>query len=389
MKIGFDRDILRGPRTGIGNYCFQMIAALTALDDDIQFFTARGFRWHPLLAQNLAELSAQHSNELIPSYLRARLSKIRIASTAYRTYRRLLAESTYRTRQLSLFHAFNYLPLAKTAAPMLPVVYDLSFIRFPETHPLERLRWLSGLDKVLAEAPMIQTISEFSRTEISRHYGYPRKQIFVAYPAASSIFRPMGEAFSQLDLSAFSLIQKQYFLAVGTLEPRKNLKTLIAAYAMLPKKLRQNFPMVLVGHSGWGNMDLPRETSQLLADGTLRFLGVVSDAQLRSLYEGARALLFPSIYEGFGMPVVEALACGTHVIHTKDTSMDEITGLEYSGIPALDVDAWKQAMMEASELSKSEISAGSAEFVKLASAFDWRASATRVNDAYHELVYRS
>ena len=387
MKIGFDKDILRGPRTGIGNYCFQMLEALTSLDEDLEFFTANGFWWRPFLRQNLDDYAARQSKHLISSHLRSRLSKIRVASTAYRTYRRLLAESTYRSKRLSLFHAFNYLPLAKTAAPMLPVVYDLSFVRYPETHPVERLRWLAGLEKVLDDSPLIQTISKFSRNEISRYYGYPSERIFVAYPAASLIYRPLGEAITQGDLSVFSLIRKRYFLAVGTLEPRKNLKTLIAAYATLPQKLRGLFPMVLVGHAGWGNMDLPRETSNLLDDGTLRFLGAVSDAQLRSLYEGARSLLFPSIYEGFGMPVVEALACGTRVIHTKDTSMDEITGSNRFGIAALDVEAWARAMIDSSEISESEVSAEAPELMRLASAFSWHESAQMVSKVYRTLAH--
>lgn len=383
MKIGFDRGILQGPLTGIGNYCLQMVGALSALDPELQFYVTRRLSWHPI--QSGLEATV-HSQDDSKHQLRAHLAKITIARTIYRSYRRRVAAYTYRTRKLTLFHAFNYLPLARPAVPMLPVVYDLSFVRYPKTHPIERLRWLSGLDQVIAEAPLIQTISEFSRREISDHYGYPINRIFVAYPAANPFFRPLGDTITQQHLQSLSLIPRRYFLAVGTLEPRKNLRTLITAYAALPLTIRTRFPLVLAGHAGWGELDLPPATLKLRSDGTLRFIGGVSNTQLRSLYEGARRLLFPSIYEGFGMPVVEALACGSPVTHSRHTSMDEITGPDGASIPALDPQAWIDAMLAESDRTEQDRAADTERCIEMARAFSWDHSAQIVRKAYTQIL---
>jgi alpha-1,3-rhamnosyl/mannosyltransferase len=318
--------------------------------------------------------------------LRSQVAKIELARKAYRLYRSRLLRQAYRSRALTLFHAFNYLPVAPTCVPTLPVVYDLSFVRFPETHPEERLRWLDGLGEAIARAPLIHTISEFSRTEIADHYGYPRDRILVAYPAANPLFRPLGEDVTRNDLQPMGLQPRRYFLAVGTLEPRKNLRTLIAAYADLPRQTRQQFPLVIAGRTGWGNVDLPPQTSNLEREGTLRFPGAVTDQQLRTLYEGARSLLFPSFYEGFGMPVVEALACGTPVIHSRDTSMDEITDNLATGIPALDVAAWTEAMRAAAEPGAADREDMRQLCLAQAQKFNWMQSAKIVRQAYDVLI---
>jgi alpha-1,3-rhamnosyl/mannosyltransferase len=187
-------------------------------------------------------------------------------------------------------------------------------------------------------------------------------------------------------LKAFDLTTGSYLLAVGTLEPRKNLKTLIIAYAQLSKHERQRTPLVIAGGSGWGDIGLPGETAALVQDGSLRFVGAVSDAQLRSLYEGAIALMFPSIYEGFGMPVVEAMSCGTPVVHSQDTSMDEITDGLALRLAALDIDGWSAAIRGAVADGRLTDGGERAALMKRARAFAWTISAERVRDAYSALL---
>ena len=145
-------------------------------------------------------------------------------------------------------------------------------------------------------------------------------------------------------LASLDLEPQRYLLAVGTLEPRKNLGTLVAAYGRLSQRERARMPLVIAGGAGWGDVGFPKQTSEFVREGSLRFLGMVPDARLRDLYEGAAALLFPSIYEGFGMPVVEAMSCGALVLHSTGTSMDEISADVGIRLPATDVTAWTEAM---------------------------------------------
>src|SRR5258708_35385967 len=120
----------------------------------------------------------------------------------------------------------------------------------------------------------------------------------VAPPAAAGIFRPLGAEATSADLIPLKLSYKNFLLAVGTLEPRKNLRTLISAYSELPPATRSRFPLVIVGNPGWGKLNLPPNTNRLITDGSVRFLGSVSDTRLRTRYEGAVGRLFPSLYAG-------------------------------------------------------------------------------------------
>jgi glycosyltransferase involved in cell wall biosynthesis len=142
----------------------------------------------------------------------------------------------------------------------------------------------------------------------------------------------------------------------------------------------------VVGNAGWGDLDLPRETESLKSDGTLRFLGAVSDVQLRSLYEGAIALVLPSIYEGFGMPAVEALACGTQVAHSLNTSMDEITdGVATLRASATDVIAWRRILQEL--IGNVQRVSGERDLrIARARQFDWHRSAEAVRSVYPRIV---
>lgn len=404
MKVGFNSDLfMRHPMTGISNYCFEMVAAQQQLDSTVEYLGFTGVSWRKVDAAYLAQVASDHE-KTTDSTPRPRLATTTLAGTGNRVLARIaarsgIARSVYRSlrkaqfgrslarvkQPLDLFHAFNFQPHAEIAVPTLPVIYDLSFVRFPEAHPKERLQFLDSLHNTIARAPLIQTISQFSKREIINVYDYPAQRIFVAPPAASKIFRPLGTDRSAADLTPLGLKVGNYFLTVGTLEPRKNIKTLIAAFTRLSQREQAGAPLVIVGGKGWGQLELPAATHRLIQSGALRFLGSVSDATLRSLYEGARILLFPSIYEGFGMPVVEAMACGTAVAHSSGTSMDEISGGLAIRLAATDVDGWTEIMKK---MIAEPVDTQQQRWARTARAaeFDWRRSAALTLGAYRNLA---
>ncbi len=389
--------LLAGQMTGIGNYSFHLLKALIGASPELDY---RGFgraSWSRFDAstirrieqrQNKGDTAAEPgATQKLIATARRYASRSTGARTLYRAMHRLAFARTVRHQSLDLFHALNFIPPADPGVVTLPIVYDLSFVRFPETHPKERLDWLARLPAVIAKAPLIQTISEFSRNEIATVYGYPREKIFVAPPAPADIFRPLGIEATRSGLATLGLTPSAYLLAVGTLEPRKNLGVLVAAYATLSPAERARTPLVIAGGAGWGNVGLPKQTSELVQDGSLRFLGMVPDARLRDLYEGATALLFPSLYEGFGMPVVEALSCGTHVIHSAGTSMDEISTDVGVRLDARDGAAWTDAMRHAIEAAHGRAPIDQRpQRIAQARRFDWATSAQRVRTAYATLL---
>ncbi|MGM4892802.1 glycosyltransferase family 4 protein [Tardiphaga sp. 839_C3_N1_4] len=391
IKVGIEMRVMAGPMTGIGNYSFHLIQALLKDEPRLHFSGFGLTSWLSLDAGELDRLSASKeaaraSKPAAKGIGRLRnlaVEKLRQSKLAPAIYRAQFVR-TVKRQSFDLFHAFNFLPFADPGVVTLPVVYDLSFVRYPHTHPRERLRRLERLPQFLEDAPLVQTISEFSRDEITSVFGCPKDKIIVAPPAASDIFRPLGPEIVQSQLAQMG-ITGDYFLAVGTLEPRKNLRTLIQAFGRLSKTERAAAPLLIVGGGGWGALELPPETEALRSEGSLRFLGTVSNAELRTLYEGALALMFPSIYEGFGMPVVEAMACGTRVVHSSGTSMDEISDGLAIKVGALDIDAWTAAFRALTDSSEATLD-GSTALRARAAHFDWHRSAARIKDAYTTLV---
>jgi alpha-1,3-rhamnosyl/mannosyltransferase len=382
--------------TGVGNYSLQLLKALTATSAEFEFLGFGRVRWAPLGSSAIRQIEQRHNKGEMSSdptlhakslaFLRWQVSRSMTVRSTYRAIYTNAFAKTVKSQSLDLFHALSFLPPADPGVPTLPVIYDLSFVRYPETHPRERLTWLERLPKVIADAPLVQTISEFSRREIEAVYGYPRNKVFVAPPAPASIFRPIGIDLTRAGLAKLNLVPSAYLLAVGTLEPRKNLGTLVAAYARLSATERYRMPLVIAGGAGWGNIGLPRQASDLVRDGSLRFLGMVPDARLRDLYEGAVALLFPSLYEGFGMPVVEAMSCGTQVFHSAGTATDEITGDNGVALPPTDIDAWTIAIRQAIEQALQETRRQRESRIDRARSFDWIESAERVRSAYAQVL---
>jgi glycosyltransferase involved in cell wall biosynthesis len=396
LKVGVDTSFFRGPATGVLNYTLNLMKAALHLEPELRYIGLTGRGWYNIDRDYFGPISAQESQDdderSAGGFVHQRLAQLRNAAarisvlrSARFSARKLRFSSSASKASLDLFHAFNFVPPADPGVPVLPVVYDLSTFRHPEFHPTDRVKLLSGLRTFIPRAPVVQTISEFTRREIVDIFGYPAERIFVAPPAAASVFMPRGEAMTAGNLAPFGLNSGQYFLSVGTFEPRKNLRTLIAAYAGLAPAERAQCPLVIVGGKGWGNLNLPRQADSLRADGSLRFLEGIRNLKLSSLYEGARLVLMPSLYEGFGMPIVEALACGTPVAFTANSSMIEIAADLGRTAAAQDVDAWNSILKEAlaghehldEELRELRI--------RRARTFDWDRSAGLVLDAYRDL----
>jgi glycosyltransferase involved in cell wall biosynthesis len=386
MRVGFESSILRGHRTGINNYCYNLLVALSKSDPQLQFLSAELRGWKKISIQESTSESTVRDKSGLSAFAKSNLRFFPGAEVFQRKLKARLLQLTNGPQAIELFHAFKYIPPFDLPSPTLPVVYDLSFVRYPQMHPKERVRQLSKLPKLIERATLVHTISEFSKREIVDVFGYPQERVFVAYPGAASVFRPLGERATIPDLAQLDLTPDSYMLAVGTLEPRKNLKTLISAYSSLSASDRSRFPLVVVGGKGWGETDLPASTARLVNEGSIRFLGFISDPVLRSLYEGTRLMLYASIYEGFGMPVVEAMACGAPVLHSADTSMDEITGDLARRVPALDVDAWTMSMREAISDGVSPYASSRQKFIDRACWFNWANSAKIVRKAYDEVV---
>lgn len=335
MRIAFNATALLSPLTGIGQYSHHLATGLAAFDGmDAEFFY--GAYWSKEVRS--APLPAAAS--LLP-WIRSNVPFSYALRRVVQNYR--FASHTQRER-FDIYHEHNILPLPFDGLTVL-TVHDLSWIRFPQMHPVERVR---AMDKYfepgLKRASLILTDSAFVKRELMDVFGV-RPELIVPVPlGVEPLFRPQSASETLPVLSRHSLLHGQYLLAVGTLEPRKNLQVALQAFMQLPPAIRKHFPLVLVGMTGWHTSALEAQMAPMIRAGEVRQLGYLSREDLATVIAGALTLIYPSIYEGFGLPPLEAMACGVPVIASDVSSLPEVVGDTGMLINPHDADAVAQAI---------------------------------------------
>lgn len=338
-NLAVDASCLANQLSGIGYYTLNTLSALVRVLPDAEFHFFLGGSWSSSLPE--IEESTKDNRQL--TQLRKLAASLPLAPRLWRLYGRLGYARGIKRHEPDVVYASNYLPPVR-AGRVVPVIYDLSFIRHPETHPANRVKRLRKIDSLVPSSPSIITISEFSKREIVDVYGVSPDRIFVAPPGVSPQFQRPSKQVIDDTLRRYELSPNGYIFSLGNLEPRKNLGTLVDAYRGLPKALRTRYPLVLSGGKGWGESGVPKSHDELLRNGQLRTLGYLPLEDLPALYAGALAFCFPSIYEGFGMPVAEAMACGSAVLASNAASIPEATGDHGILLEPRDVDAWGRAI---------------------------------------------
>jgi glycosyltransferase involved in cell wall biosynthesis len=325
LRVIINDRILRAPRTGIGHYIAQLMARVPLADPAIRLF---GMFWRPAprdhkpaataAVRNTAE---QHSRRDIPPWLRI------VVETGYQAAFRCVG-SVFRCR---LYHEPGHVP-GPWGGITLTTIHDLSVLRFPQWHPPDRVRWQQrGLVLAAKRSTHFVAVSEFTKAETIKLLGVRPERVTVIHLGARETFQPRPANAVHTWLASRNL-PPSYLLYVGAIEPRKNLPGLVEAYAGLPSDLRQRYPLLIAGGEGWGaiNIEILGRRHGLSASpghgAQLRLLGYQGDESLAMLYAGARALVWPTFYEGFGLPPLEAMASGTPVIASATGSLPEVVG---------------------------------------------------------------
>ncbi len=336
MKVILNVDAITQPLTGIGQYTLQLGQQLAQMVTErngleaVKFFSSDD--WVDEINQ------VAQANQWI-SRLRPWIPFKGLALNAYakrrnKHFSRLTAELTDH-----VFHSPNFI-LLPFAGRSVATFHDLSFVHHRETQPNYRLRFLDReIPKTLAQADALITPTEFIKQEIIDHYAYPAANIHVTPLGVESGFKVYTAAQTNQTLQTQQLKHKQFILSVATTEPRKNLSRLLEAYALLPEKLRASFPLVLVGSKGWLNQELNQQIKTLVSQGQIISLGYVTQQQLQHLYAGAKLTALPSLYEGFGLPIIESMASGTAVLTSHNSAMQEVAGGHAMLCDPLDVES--------------------------------------------------
>ena len=315
MRIALNAGILRAPRTGIGQYLVELVQALAAYPE-FELTLFNGWKWQSELP-----------GAALPGYSRVSGLIKRYVPNAY-ALRRLIEQQRFNNGSagVDLYHDPSLWPF-EFDGPMVMTLHDLTHVHFPETQPANRLVEIERhAGRSVERAQRILVDSQFIGDEVCRHYGVSAERVVVAPLGCAARFHQRAAAQLVAPLQALDLQPGRYLLCVGTLEPRKNLQLALRAYECLPAVVRAQYPLVIAGMSGWHPEQLAAPLQRALATGQVRLLGYQSDATLAELLAGARLLLFPSLYEGFGLPVLEAMASGTPVILSRSSALPEVAG---------------------------------------------------------------
>ncbi|MHA3734175.1 glycosyltransferase family 4 protein [Pseudomonas sp. Eth.TT006] len=334
MRIALNARILQAPRTGIGHYVAELVKALRS-DTDIDIALFHGWGWSSVLPE-----------AAMPGYSRL-TPLLRQIPGAYQA-RRWLEQKRFdqgRARGIDLYHEPSLWPLAFDG-PTVITLHDLTHLHFPDTQPLARLKEIERrLSAGVQQAQRIITDSQAIADEAQAHFGLSAERFVVAPLGVAERFHPRKAHAIDTVLKAHAVAPGEYFLCVGTLEPRKNLNLALRAHALLPEAVRQRFPLLIVGMAGWQQNQFSDELRQGLASGHVCLLGYLPDENVAQLLAGARALVFPSLYEGFGLPVLEAMASGTPVILTRSSAMPEVAGAAGNYIEPDDAHGLRDALL--------------------------------------------
>jgi glycosyltransferase involved in cell wall biosynthesis len=285
-----------------------------------------------------------------------------------------------------IFHATDHhIPKCKNI-PVIATLMDA----IPLSHPHFAAQNLRGLKnwvwrKSAHWADHIITISEFSKREISKHFKINENKISVIGLGVDVGFFDRIASQEIDKVLEKNLIGKEYLLFIGTLQPRKNIERMIEAYQLLPTELRNRWQLIIVGKNGWGCDALVKALRNQPSDANIRWLDDVGEFEKKALLQGSAALVFPSLFEGFGLPVLEGFASQTPVITSNTTSLLEVASDAALTVDPYDTSALSQAMqtvMVDGDLRKALIQSG----LSRARLFTWNACAKKTVDVYRQFV---
>lgn len=379
MRVGFDVSQTGPRKAGCGFYAEGLFRALRACDRDNEYILYPTFgdhfydphiRCHDLVNSGNVKLAPHHGH-----------------AEAKRFWARRDSKFEAELGNPDIVHANNFFaPRGLARARLVFTLYDLSVLEnWSWTTEANRTACVEGVFRASVCADWVVAISRYTKERFLHTFPhYPEERISVVYPASR-----FGHGDAEKRPSSPNLQPRKFWLCVGTLEPRKNYLAILGAYAELRKRVGVTHPLVIVGGAGWMMNSIEAEIRKLNLDGSVTLLGYAGDAVLCWLYRNAACLVYPSLYEGFGMPVLEAMSCGTPAIAGMGSSFQEI--VPQGDYPQLLVDPSDSASIANAiqlmhGMTPTHIDALGEVAKKRAQEFSWTRSAQSMLEIYRRVL---
>jgi len=305
-RLLIDSIALLSPHTGIGRYTYEIAKKIQS--KDVTFFY--GYYSQELLKSSTKKSNINRLHSFIvkyPLFKRVARKIINIGSQLFKP-------------SFDIYWQPNFIPNSGIKAKkIITTVHDFSFILHRDFHPKERIEYFeNNFFQNIYRSDFIITGSEFSKREILERLDFDKSKIKVIYHGINhNIFKVKN---SNIDIK----LPSKFIFSVGSIEPRKNLLGLLKAYNSLDSSIKNEYKLLLAGFKGWENNEIIELINQNRDN--IEYLGFISDDELATVYNRASLFIFPSFYEGFGLPILEAMACGTPVISSNSSSMPEVGG---------------------------------------------------------------
>lgn len=385
MDILVNIQSLQPPITGIGRYTTELLNCLTD-NHNIQAFDVTNNYSQNQLREKLGHVNeftgADSSPNRLLSSLKRTVGRLPYSYQARQLIRQKINQKKFRQCKDYIYWEPNYI-LQPFDGASVATIHDLSYIRYPQHHTSASLRWLgNNIEASIEQASAILTLSEFSKNELIHYFSIPESNISIVPPAVVTDFKKNVTTENVDEVRRKYNLPPHYILSLGTLEPRKNIKSLLKAHALLPKEMKQKYPLVLVGAKGWGEVE--NDIQKMVDRNEIIVLGYILQDDIPLIYRAADLFVYVSLYEGYGMPVAEAMASGVAVITSQESAMSEVAQGGAALVDPLDIEQISTTMLYylQDEVARNQLIDKS---TVIAENWSWQASADKLSALFQRI----
>ncbi len=356
MRIGIDARLVYYSQAGIGQYIIHLVNGLAEVDKENEYVLLQSRKDDTTI---LEEPTFRRVSLWTPSHHRLERYSLNVELMRL---------------GLDVLHSPDFIPPHRPSCRSVITVHDLAFLLYPHFLTKESARYYGHIDQAVRWTDHIIAVSESTKRDTMQHLGVPEDKITVVYEAANPIFRPIDRAEAREQVRNRHGLEGPFILFVSTIEPRKNVPTLVRALWQLQECYKEDVRLVLAGGKGWLFEDAFAIIEELKMDSQVHLLGRVSSEDLLYLYNAAELLAHPAFYEGFGLPPLEAMACGLPVVVSQVASLPEVVGdagllIDPHDVDELTVGMWR--ILNDSELRQEMREKG----FRQAERFSWQRAA--------------